>query len=127
MKFRIVEGVETDYDAIYDDFKEDYLHTSQSNKDIRRKFDLSQKDFAIMADRVKEDEGISYRPIMNAKYYYRKGNRFVISKKFNNEVTYFGIVPTEEIAIRIVEVCKKHNWDIPKCKEIVKSWRDYLV
>ena len=129
MKFNIIEGRYIDFDSIHDDFVEDYLlNTDLSNTEIRRKYELSNKEFWELANQVKEEFNITRRPKGNYGKYYTQisKNCFGIQKSIKGRSKYLGVVPTEEIARVIVGLCKKAHWDIDKCKYICKNWKCYV-
>lgn len=129
MNFNIVEGDYLDLESIHDDFVEDYLlNTDLSNTEIRKKYELSNKEFWELANQVKEEFNITRRPRGNYGRYYTQvsENVFIIQKKINGRVKHLGIVPREWIAQVIVEFCKKTQWDVDECKYICKNWRSYV-
>ena len=125
--FKIIEGEYSDYESIHDDFVEDYImNTELSNKDIRAKYKLSYPEFLEISQRVKEEYGLKRRPTTrwnNGRYYYKVKGQYKIEKRVGDDYTYLGHVPTEALAIKLVEKCKELKWNVPKCKALIKNWR----
>lgn len=115
MNFRVIEGVHDDFSSIYDDFEKDYLDTVLTNEQIRKKYDLSKKKFFKICRLVKENNSLDKRPSY-PKNYYKHDTGFLIAKKINGKIRYLGHVPTEELAIKAVEICKLLNWNVEGCK-----------
>lgn len=125
MNFSIVEGKYVDVDDIREDFIADYVFSTElSNPEIRRKYGLTHSEFKELSESVKKEFGLSRRPIVfkNARYYYPLHGGFVIQKSR----VYFGFVPSEWVAKKVVELCKNLQWDVAKCKHICKNWWDYV-
>jgi len=120
MNFRIVEGVQDDFSNIYDDFERDYLDTALINDELRKKYDLSKKNFQKLSSEVKQKHGLKKRP-SRPIYYYKHNTGYYISKKIDGKRHYIGHVPTEELAIHAVEVCKMLNWNVVTCRLAVKE------
>lgn len=128
MNFNLVEGAYPDFDSIHDDFCEDYLWSDElSNPEIRKKYELSARDFNELTNLVKKEFGVSRRNTRKGRYYYKVNSGFVIQKTINCVTVYFGIVPSECIARKIVELCKKMEWRVDACKDIVKNWREVIT
>lgn len=130
MNFKVVEGIRADMGGIYDDFVADYVFsTDLKNNEIRLKYGLSHGEFKQMCDMVKSDFGLARRPIKihGAKHYYKHEHGFHIQKTVDCVVYYLGFVATEELAIEIVEKCKKCHWDIDMCRQIVESCKHGVV
>jgi hypothetical protein len=123
MNFKIVDGVRPDMNSIYDDFVADYVFSTElKNNEIRVKYGLTHGEFKQMCDMVKADFGLARRPIkIEGKYYYKHEHGYHIQKTIDCIVYYLGFVATEELAIEVVEKCKKCSWDIPVCRQIVKD------
>ena len=109
----------------YLEFKEDYLHSNLNWNELKNKYGLSKKEHAETCRRVKQEEGLEYRPMKKAKYYYKHGNNYYIVKRLNGKNVYLGRFPapmfTENDLKQIVERCKKYGWDIEKCKRYVNQ------
>ena len=130
MNFNLIEGAYADLDSIHDEFCEDYLWSMDlTNVEIRKKYGLSVKEFYEFARIVKEEYGIAHRGrrVRNTgKYYYRAKKRWSIAKTINGVLVFFGTVPNEEIAKRLVELCKLSEWDLDSCFEFVKNYERYV-
>ena len=127
MNFNLVEGAYADFDSIHDAFCEDYLWSDElSNPEIRRKYGLSARDFTELTNLVKQEFGVSRRNTRKGRYYYKVDSGFVIQKTIDCVSVYFGIVPSESIARKIIEICKKYNWQISICKGVVKNYTQYI-
>lgn len=128
MNFNLVEGAYADFDSIHDAFCEDYLWSDElSNPEIRRKYGLSARDFHELTNLVKQEFGVSRRNTRKGRYYYKVDSGFVIQKTIDCVSVYFGIVPSESIARKIVEMCKKVEWKVDVCRDIVKNWREVIT
>lgn len=128
MNFRIIEGDYADLDSIHDEFCEDYLWSTElSNVEIRKKYGLTVGEFEEFCRIVKKEFGFTRRPKKGkGKYYYRRKYGWAIQKKLASGFTYFGHVPTEEIAKQVVKLCIACNWDLNTCFEVVHNWRYYV-
>lgn len=127
MNFNIIHRKAIILDEIYDDVKDDYCNSNLTNDEIRKKYDLSYCDLRDISRQIKKELNIHRRPTLGAKNYYEVSYGFCIQKKINGETIHFGTVPTENVAKKMVEHCRKELWDIDKCKEMVHNWRDYMV
>ena len=127
MNFKVVEGDYHRLEDIHDEFCNDYLWDNElSTIEIRRKYGLSFKEFWEFASIVKQEYGLSKRPVKReGRYYYRRKYGYAIQKKVGDALMYFGFVPTEEIAKQVVELCINSEWDINTCSEIVSNWEMY--
>lgn len=128
MNWNIIEGAYADLDKIRDDFIHDYLFSFElSNKEIRDKYGLTWKEFRELSEEVKSDFGLSRRPRkqVKGKFYYKTNTGFIIQKRVNGVTTYFGQAPTEELAKKCVELCKKHHWDINFCRGVIKHFKQH--
>ena len=126
--FNICEGKYVDFDAIHDSFVDDYLFSSElSNREIQCKYGMTNNEFRNFAREIREEFGVNRRPVeRNGKYCYLLNGRWIIQKRINGEHIYFGRVPSESIALKLVELCKKLSWDIDKCTDIVHNWSRYV-
>lgn len=115
MNFRVIEGVHDDFSSIYDDFEKDYLDTVLTNEQIRKKYDLSKKRFYKLCRIVKTTRKLKRRP-SNFKNYYKHDTGYYISKRRNGKHIYMGHVPTEDMAIDAVTICRDLNWDTERCR-----------
>lgn len=130
MNFNIVDGKYADLDSIYNDFVEDYVFSTElKNNEIRVKYGLTHKEFKELSDMVKADYGLSRRPIKitGAKYYYEHKHGFHIQKTVDNVINYIGFVPTEDLAIEVVEKCKNASWDVDVCRNILRECVGYAI
>lgn len=122
---RVIEGAYADVDKIRDDFVEDYLGFELSNGEIRDKYALTWKEFRELSEEVKSEYGLSRRPKkpVEGKFYYKTDTGFIIQKRVDGVTTYFGHTPTEELAKKCVELCKKYRWNVDVCKDVIKSFK----
>jgi len=128
MNFNLIEGAYANFDSIHDDFCQDYLWSDElSNPEIRKKYELSARDFNELTNLVKKEFGVSRRNTRKGRYYYKVNSGFVIQKTINCVTVYFGIVPSECIARKLVELCKKMEWRVDVCRDIVKNWKDVIT
>ncbi len=120
MKFNLVEGERVDFDKIKEDFKQDYLNPSMKNDEIREKYDLSHNEFRRLCSIVKDEINLSHRKtLQKGKYYYKYHSGYSIQKRVNGETTYFGSVPTIEMAKKAIQLCEELNWEVQKCKKAI--------
>ena len=127
MNFNLVDGDYVDFESIHDDFVQDYLFDNAlSSDDLRKKYDLTIREFWRFAREVREEYGITRRPkrgLSECKYYYPVNQGFKVAKMIDGKSKYFGYFKSEEIAKIFVEVCKKKEWDIDVCRGIYETWR----
>ena len=130
MNFNIIEG---DYDSwrnIKPLFEEDYLENQLTNRELKLKYDLSHRQFKELADEVKEEHNLGSRveAFISGfpRHYQYKDGLFQIRKRIDGEYVYFGSVPEEAVAVKMVELCKKKLWNVDECKDIIYNWRDYV-
>ena len=125
--FKIIDGKYPDYESIHDDFVEDYImNTELSNKEIRAKYGLGYSDFLEVSKRVREEYGLKRRPSSrwnSGRYYYKMKGHYKISRKIKGKEVYLGHVPTEELAIKMVKLCEENDWNIERCRALIKNWR----
>ena len=127
MNFNILEGCYADLESIHDDFCNDYLWSNElSNYEIRKKYNLTASEFREFSMFVKKEYGFNRRP-KRGNYYYPTPHGFFIQRTINCAVVYFGFVPRESVAKKMVELCEKHRWNVDVCRDIVKNWKDYIV
>lgn len=109
----------------YQKFKDDYLNSSLTWHELRKKYKLSKKEHSETCKRVKAEEGISIRPCLIAKYFYRTGNSYQIIKRINGVNVVFGTFSSSKFnetdLKRIVETCKEYEWDLDKCKAFIEK------
>ena len=101
-----------------------------------RKYGLSRNEYYDLAREVREKHNISSKPraginkdltdVRVGKNYKKCRYGYQIHKTLNQTRNYIGTVPTEEIAKKMIDVCDEIGWDIPKCKQIVRNWSDYV-
>lgn len=131
MNFRLVERQNADLETLYDDFVDDYIFGCElRNEEIRVKYNLTHREFKELADLAKKNNNLSRRQVKcrSAKYYYWKGNGYMIAKYISGEYTYLGFMnSSRENVEKIVELCKKASWDMAICKDIIKNWRQYVI
>ena len=121
--FNIIENCYLDWELIKDDFTYDYLHSQLKNNEIKSKYDLTRGEFNDCRERVHEAYGLIRRPHINdrkggSRYYFKTSYGYHIQKKINNVNNYIGTVGTENLAKKIVGLCKEVNWDIEMCRVI---------
>ncbi len=132
MNFKLVESSYIDFDSIHDEFSRDYLESTLSNEEIRRKYDMTHREFKDCGEIVKSENGLSRRPFWryrngSVKYYYSMDNGFIIQKKIDGKEVYIGFVPFEWVAQKIVEMCINVSWDIDQCKSFCKEWKSLVI
>lgn len=142
MNFRVVENAPSSWIGKYDNFCDLYNNSDLTVVEIRKKLDLSIRQYTkIRKKALKEGKIVDRRstnsiannngrpplPQKQPRNYSRLRNgKFTVVKRFyRNSKTvniYCGIYDDEEVAKRIVEEMRKVNWDIkylPKIKEEV--------
>ena len=126
INFNLVSG---DYEILSREelsaFEDYYLNSPLTSVEVRRKYDLSKKQYSILAQEIRDKYGLVKRPYPNSKHYYRQGNRWCIIKTSNKVRTYFGSLPAdvfskEEIEV-IVEKCEEMQWNIDKCMDLLNA------
>ena len=126
MNFNLVSG---EYEVLSKEllcaFEDDYLNSSLTWIEVRHKYNLSKKQYAELAQSIRDKYGLVKRPYANAKNYYLQGNRWCIIKTNNKVRTYFGSLPAdvfsrEEIEI-IVEKCEELQWNVDDCMNFLQS------
>lgn len=121
MKFRILEGEQpilSDEDLAA--FEDEYLNGKIRNYELRIKYNLSNKNFKILCDEIKERHGLDKRP-RQCKHYYQNQKGWVVSIKQKGVVQYIGLFETEKLAKEVVNKCTELNWNIPACKRFVEA------
>ena len=128
LNFNVVESAYVDIDSIYNDFQTDYLESTISNPDLRVKYNLSHKEFWDLTREIKDNLGLKKRPSVSyPKYYYKVKRGYIIKKRYGLDDVYIGWVKTEELAIQMVELCKKALWDVDVCRDIVRSYHGKAI
>lgn len=130
MNFRIIEGDYANMDELYPLFEQDYLYSNVYADSLREKYGLTHNEFKELSDKVKTNHGLSRRPRVackTAKYYYKSTHGFIIQKNIGRNICYIGTVCCEQVACKVVELCKKVGWDIDVCRSICKNWREHIV
>ena len=128
MNFNLIENSYVDWEKIEDEFTEKYLHSTMSNDDIREEFQMTHGEFRRYCNYVKEKYGLNRRPFWkhrlgDTKYYYKTRSGFIITKRVDEEYVYLGFVPNEDVAKKVVGMCKNALWDIGVSWLIVHNWR----
>jgi len=119
MNFRILSNVPLDIDE--EAFEAEYLHTTISNDDLRKKYELSKKQFSEITQRIKKKHGLPRRPNTFGKHYYFNGYGYVISIIRNGKKLYMGLVHTEKLAKKCVNICDELNWEVDKCRPVIEE------
>lgn len=126
MNFNVING---DYEILSKellcDFEADYLNSRLTAVEVRKKYNLSKKQYAELAQKIRDRYGLVKRPYPNAKHYYRQGNRWCIIKTHNKIRTYYGSLPVdvfskEEMDV-IVEKCEELQWNVDDCIDFLQS------
>ena len=131
MNFNLIENHTVDFNEIHDSFCDDYLWSNElSNVEIRKKYDLTVREFKELSGIVKKEFGFKRRPNYRkgkGKYYYRHEYGYSIQKQVKDKFVYLGFVSTEAAAIEVVELCKKVGWDIGESKHIIKTYKQGAI
>ena len=121
MNFNLIEGQYADLESIHDEFCEDYLWSNElNNTQIRVKYGLTVNEFNYFCETVKKEYGFSKRPknSVNAKHYYHNGQGWSIQKRMNQRNYCFGTFTRKETAKKAVELYKRLNWNVEKCRKL---------
>lgn len=126
MKFTIKEG---EYECLTADefvkFEEDYLHSDLTRDEVKSKYNLSKKQYADVTRSIRKKHNIMRRPKPSCKNYYRFGNQYRIIKTIDGTRYYIGSLPchafSEEDVLKIVEHCRKLQWNVDDCEQYIKD------
>lgn len=127
--FRIVENMEDSTESIYSSFKEDYLNQDITVSTIKEKYNLGQKQYKKLLDKVYLDTGFK----RSNHYGWRKTNKvrkqqgtpqylrrritkngkphFYIQKTTDKITSYYGIYDDMDTALKVVNRLKEVDWD----------------
>ena len=122
MNFIIVENKTVDID--YNSFEEEYLNSTIMNEELRVKYGLSKHEFTKLTQKIKQRIGVKRRPNLAAKHYYEHCNAWVIHRKINGELYYFGRIPFSmgsEVLNKALNICEKNNWDCNICRPLIEE------
>lgn len=122
MNFIVIENKPLELD--YLSFEDEYLHSDIMNEDLRVKYGLSKLEFRKITQRIKQKVGVSRRPNISAKYYYCHNNAWVIHRKIDGELIYFGRIPFglgEDVLNQALSICELNKWDCTICKPLIKE------
>lgn len=125
MNFTVVENAEVNIN--FKAFEDEYLHSNILNEDLRVKYSLSKKNFQELTREIKNKYGYSKRPTINGKHYYRHNGGWVISRKQNQKLIYYGNIPLymgEDVLNKALELCESHNWDIESSKKAIRELKN---
>ena len=125
MGFNIIEG---DYEILSKErlsaFEADYLNSELKSNEVRKKYDLSKKQYSEITKEIRAKHGLIRRPYAQSKHYYQQGNRWIIIKTNKSERVYIGSLPcsifTKTDIENIVKMCKKMFWNIDRCTELIQ-------
>lgn len=125
MNFNVIDGTDVILpDELFPRFETDYLESHLTSVEVRKKYNLSKKQYSILTQKIRDKYGLLKRPYPNCKHYYRQGNRWVVKKTIEGEIIYFGSLPIDVFNADemdcIVEKCKEMHWNIDKCKELLE-------
>lgn len=119
MNFRILSNVQLEINE--EEFEAEYLYTNISNDDLRKKYELSKKQFSEITQSIKKKHDLPRRPNTFGKHYYFNGYGYVISIIKNKQKLYMGLVHTEELAQKCTKICDELNWEVDKCRPIIEE------
>lgn len=122
MNFVVIENKQSEIDV--NSFEEEYLNSDIMNEDLRVKYGLSKLEFRKLTQKIKQKVGINRRPNITAKYYYKHCNAWVIHRKINGELIYFGRIPFEmgeDTLNQALKICERHNWDCTLCRPLIQE------
>ena len=117
LKFNIIE--KRDINEIYPFFKKDFLNPSNTVDDLKRKFDLSRKEYNNLRSKVFNETGLKRKPcsrqqniIITDDTYLNctKNEKYIIMKSVDGEMKYFGQYDTKEEALKVRNKLIKQNW-----------------
>ena len=126
MNFNLIEGNYIDLPSEkLPDFEKDYLDPSLKSEEVRKKYDLSKKQYSRVTQAIREKYGLIRRPYAHAKHFYRQGNRWYIFKTTKNERIFYGSLPvsmfSETDMETIIKKCRKLSWNIPECMNLIQT------
>lgn len=131
MNFNLIENSYVDWEAIGDEFADDYLHSELDNRELKAKYDMTRAEFRDCCDIVKSKYGLNRRPFWKhrrneAKYFYKVYNGYIIQKRINGDNVYLGHVPSLKVAELLVEMCKNASWNVDICRAFIRNWKEYV-
>ena len=121
MNFNIVEKEQVIVtDELYEQIKEEYISSDLKVTEIRKKHNLTHRDWKNISKQIREELNVKCRP-RNAKYYYKLAeNRWRVCKWNGTKLVHLGDVWGDESVVQeVVKLCEEASWDIDECKRIV--------
>lgn len=124
MNFTIVEGYTVDVD--YDEFKKDFLSCEYNLEELRKKYDLSSRQYREFQSKVLKETGLSKKPRKPSKHtisvFGNPKNRYIsthnnrkkkwrVGKSFGDSIyLYFGAYATLEEARVVRDFMERNDW-----------------
>lgn len=133
--FRIIENPIDPLIGIYEDFKKDYMNTSLKVDIIKATYNLSDKQYKRLIDKVYLNTGFRRRnpqkhvpkKNINPPQYYGvlldiKGNpTYQVQKSIKGNTIYFGCYHDKKVAELIIQKLKECNWNKSELPRIRKE------
>lgn len=129
MNFNIVETESVVItDELYDEIKREYICSDLTVEEIRKKHNLTHIDWRNISQKIRDELGMKGRPRVNARHYYKVGDKWRIVKWVDGKTVHIGEVRCSEKVVKmIVKLCQAASWDIDECRKIVKGGWYYLI
>lgn len=121
MNFRIIENYNED--KLYEDFKRDFINPEVTQKDIKEKYDMGNGKYAKLRKRVCGELGLKRKPSKPniRKHIIKYYDKWVIRKKIDGDLKYFGTFKNFEDAQKVRDELVKCGWDKSKYYDIRKK------
>lgn len=118
---KIIENHRAFSEDTYKVFKKDYMTNEIGSWDLIEKYGFSRTEYNTYCGVVYERTGFKRPPARKKpqNFYYDKTNkRYVVYKRINGKVTYYGYYKHKGNAKKIVERLREIDWDKNQLKKI---------
>lgn len=124
LNFNIIDGTDEFLSAErFKEFEADYLNSELKSEEVRHKYDLSKRQYSLLAQQIRDKYGLIRRPYAQSKHFYQQGNRWIIIKTNKRERIYIGSLPADVFSKTdvewIVQKCKELAWNIDECANLL--------
>lgn len=122
MNFVVIEDKQLNMDT--NSFEEEYLNSDIMNEELRVKYGLSKLEFRNITQQIKKKMGITRRPNLSAKYYYENNNAWVINRRFDGVLYYYGRIPFHmgfDMLLEALRICEENDWEFETCSHLIKE------
>lgn len=117
-----MQGVPNTRNIRYDETTREYVIYCKIRGDS---YDLTRHKNLLQAIRERDkiiadggfEKAVGHRLKHHGKYYYKRGNSYVVVRQINGKATNFGTYSTEAEAREIVRILWKYDWDKNKLPE----------